>query len=36
MPGKTNEGKRKNMTGRYIRDVWRYLMNMELGTYSIN
>jgi hypothetical protein len=24
------------MTGRYIRHVWRYLMNMELGTYSIN
>jgi hypothetical protein len=22
------------MTGRYIRDIWRYLINMNLGTYS--
>jgi hypothetical protein len=25
-----------NMTGRYIRDVSRYLMNMELGTYYVD
>jgi hypothetical protein len=22
------------MTGRYIRDIWRYLINTDLGTYS--
>jgi hypothetical protein len=23
-----------NVTGRYIRDIWSYLINMDLGTYS--
>jgi hypothetical protein len=22
------------MAGRYIRDIWRYLLNMDFGTYD--